>query len=85
MKKVKIFSLAIIFCFSLLIFGACGNKGGGSILAKSITLSETDISLVLGESKTIDVSISPDDATKKDFEVVYTREDAKVVSIEYKK
>lgn len=85
MKKVKIFSFAIIFCFGLLIFGACGNKSDVTILAKSITLSETDISLVLGESKTIDVSISPDDATKKDFEVVYTREDAKVVSVEYKK
>lgn len=82
MKKAKLILLSILLCFGIVFVSACDDEKS-PVLADGIFVSETEIELTLGEFATIEVTITPDDVTSKDFEVLALTQD--VVEITYDK
>lgn len=82
MKRLKLVCLSIMICFGLFLFSAC-DKGEPVVNAQNISVSTTEVTLRLGEFQTIDVLITPDNATNKDFMVINV--DVDVISVQYDK
>lgn len=82
MKKVKLILFSLLLCFGMVFISACKEEEP-PVLATGIYLSETSAELTLGDFATFEVTITPDDAASKDFEVNALTQD--VVTIDYNK
>lgn len=58
MKHYNLFRIVIVL-MSLLTLASCHKKGPSEIPVSSVSLSQTSISLKVGESQTITATISP--------------------------
>lgn len=68
MKKIKTFVLILICLFSGTFLFACDK----TVHVETISLSETEVVLRPNESKDINISINPNNATNKDFRLILT-------------
>jgi len=77
MKKLKLFALLVLVVLGSVLFSACTKQ---EVKAESIELSETNLTLRLGETVYVDVNISPTETTNKKFEIYGSYQN--VVSVE---
>ena len=81
MKKIRALCLILMLVFSALVFSACGESEKIK-KAEKIELSQTSITLQVGEIALIDVKISPVDLLNKEFDVIGGNDDVATIDID---
>lgn len=81
MKRFLYTVCAVAAAAALALFAACGQLGSGTTVAvQSVTLSETQLSLIKGATHTLTATVLPDDAS--DQTIVWTSSDEAVVTVD---
>ena len=80
MKKLKFFVLSILVIFGAAIFSACKKQ---EVRVESVDVSDSSISLRAGERVELDVFITPEGASNKQFNIIGNYSDVVTIQADY--
>ena len=74
MKKIRILTLGLLLIAMVSIFAACGGGGAPS----EITLNKTELTMLVGDTEKLEVTVTPDNASA---DIVWTSSDETVAQV----
>lgn len=80
MKKLKLFTLSILVLLGSVLFSACVKN---EIKAESLEVSETSLTLRLGETVYVDVNVFPIETSNKQFEIYGSYQNVVAAEVDY--